>query len=188
MSEQNAQETAAVINAINPDFLRIRTFVVKPGSPMWELARAGRASAGAAPADAANASGAAAASVAVPALFSECSDLEKVREIRSLVAALDERLDTYVISDHIINLLSGVEGFARSDKEKILSYIDRFLALPQQEQKEFQLARRMCVNVDYDEMALLPENYRDQIRSLIRRADTAEKWEETLRYYLRKYI
>lgn len=178
LSEQNAQETAAVINAINPDFLRIRTFVVKPGSPMWELARAGRASAGAAPADAANA----------PALFSECSDLEKVREIRSLVAALDERLDTYVISDHIINLLSGVEGFVRSDKEKILSYIDRFLALPQQEQKEFQLARRMCVNVDYDEMALLPENYRDQIRSLIRRADTAEKWEETLRYYLRKYI
>ena len=46
----------------------------------------------------------------------------------------------------------------------------------------------MCVNVDYDEMALLPENYRDQIRSLVRRADTAEKWEETLRYYLRKYI
>ena len=178
LSEKNAQETAAVINAIEPDFLRIRTFVVKPGSPMWELARAGRASAGAAPADAANA----------PALFSECSDLEKVREIRSLVAALDERLDTYVISDHIINLLSGVEGFVRSDKEKILSYIDRFLALPQQEQKEFQLARRMCVNVDYDEMALLPENYRDQIRSLIRRADTAEKWEETLRYYLRKYI
>ena len=139
---------------------------------MWELARAGRASAGAA---------------ALPA-FSECSDLEKVREIRSLVAALDERLGTYVISDHIINLLSGVEGFVRSDKEKILSYIDRFLALPQQEQKEFQLARRMCVNVDYDEMALLPENYRDQIRSLVRRADTAEKWEETLRYYLRKYI
>lgn len=171
LSEQNGQETAAVINAINPDFLRIRTFVVKPGSPMWELARAGRASAGAA-----------------PVLFSECSDLEKVREIRSLVAALDERLGTYVISDHIINLLSGVEGFVRSDKEKILSYIDRFLALPQQEQKEFQLARRMCVNVDYDEMSLLPENYRDQIRSLVRRADTAEKWEETLRYYLRKYI
>ena len=171
LSEKNAQETAAVVNAIEPDFLRIRTFVVKPGSPMWELARAGRASAGA----------------ALPA-FSECSDLEKVREIRSLVAALDERLGTYVISDHIINLLSGVEGFVRSDKEKILSYIDRFLALPQQEQKEFQLARRMCVNVDYDEMALLPENYRDQIRSLVRRADTAEKWEETLRYYLRKYI
>lgn len=215
LSEQNGQETAAVVNAIEPDFLRIRTFVVKPGSPMWELARAGRASAGATalPADAANAPGAAgapeaataqtdtqdavaaaadtpgaaAASAALPT-FSECSDLEKVREIRSLVAALDERLDTYVISDHIINLLSGVEGFVRSDKEKILSYIDRFLALPQQEQKEFQLARRMCVNVDYDEMALLPENYRDQIRSLIRRADTAEKWEETLRYYLRKYI
>lgn len=46
----------------------------------------------------------------------------------------------------------------------------------------------MCVNVDYDEMPMLPENYLDQIRGMVKRADTSEKWEETLRYYLRKYI
>ena len=161
LSEENAAETAKVINAIDPDYVRIRTFVVKEDAPMWLLQQEGK--------------------------FEECTDLEKVQELRQMIASL-HGCTGYLISDHIINLLSGVEGFVRSDKEKILSYIDRFLALPQQEQKEFQLARRMCVNVDYDEMALLPENYRDQIRSLVRRADTAEKWEETLRYYLRKYI
>lgn len=161
LSSRNAAETADVVNKIAPEFLRIRTFVVKPGSPMWDIAKG-------------------------PA-FEECSDIEKVREIRTFLKQL-ENTDTYVISDHIINLLPRLEGCVSSDKEKLLEYIDGFLGLSEQEQKEFQLARRMCANVDYAEMSLLPERYMEQIRGLIKNADTPEKWEETLRYYLRKYI
>ncbi len=161
LSERNALETADVINMINPEFLRIRTFVVKPGSPMWELAAKGD--------------------------FDECSDIEKLREIRAFINAL-EGTDTYVISDHIINLLPQLSGFVNKDKQKMMDYIDGFLSLSEEKQKEFQLARRMCANVDYTEMELMPENYMDQIRGVIRNAETPEKWEETLRYYLRKYI
>ena len=70
----------------------------------------------------------------------------------------------------------------------MMDYIDGFLSLSEEKQKEFQLARRMCANVDYTEMELMPEDYMDQIRGVIRNAETPEKWEETLRYYLRKYI
>lgn len=112
---------------------------------------------------------------------------KKVEEIRTFISCL-EGTDTYVISDHIINLLPQLEGFVNKDKKKMLDYIDGFLNLSDQQKKEFQLARRMCVNVDYDEMPMLPENYLDQIRGMVKRADTSEKWEETLRYYLRKYI
>lgn len=161
LSERNARETADVVNQINPEFLRIRTFVVKPGAPMWDIASSPD--------------------------FEECTDIEKVREIRTMISLL-EGIDSYIISDHIINLLPQIEGYADRDKEKILNYIDEFLALPEKKQREFQLARRMCANVDYMEMSLLPDRYMDQIRGIINRADTDEKWEETLRYYLRKYI
>jgi len=161
LSLENAVETADVVNRIAPDFLRIRTFVVKPGSPMWDIAKGQD--------------------------FDECSDIEKVEEIRAFIQNLDG-IDTYVISDHIINLLPQLEGFVNRDKKRMLDYIDGFLCLPEQEQKEFQLARRMCANVDYMEMSMLPERYLDQIRSVIKTSDTSQRWEETLRYYLRKYI
>lgn len=215
LSERNALETADVVNKINPEFLRIRTFVVKPGSPMWDIAN-GNAADGkkfasdgsAADGETTAANGSAAASEATTSshsaaaseatetsrsaatsksAFEECSDVEKVREIRTFINALDG-IDTYVISDHIINLLPQLAGFVNKDKQKMTDYIDGFLSLPGDKQKEFQLARRMCANVDYMEMELMPEKYMEQIRSVIRKADTPEKWEETLRYYLRKYI
>ena len=191
LSERNALETADVVNKINPEFLRIRTFVVKPGSPMWDIAN-GDAAAGkkfapggsAADRETSEANGSAADRQIA---FEECSDVEKVREIRTFINAL-EGIDTYVISDHIINLLPQLAGFVNKDKQKMTDYIDGFLSLPDNKQKEFQLARRMCANVDYMEMELMPEKYMEQIRSVIHKADIPEKWEETLRYYLRKYI
>ncbi len=162
LSEKNAVETADVANQIDPDFLRIRTFVLKSGSPMWEMAVSGD--------------------------FDECSDMEKLVEIRTMIDHLDEKLTGYIISDHIINLLPLLEGYVDKDKAKMLDYIDGFLALPSYKQKEFQLARRMCSNLDYTEMELMPEKYMTEIRDTIDFAKTEDEWEEVLRQYLRKYI
>lgn len=162
LSERNAIETADVINQINPDYVRIRTFVVKPGAPMWDIAQGPD--------------------------FDECTDIEKVLEIRKMIEHLDPSLTSYVISDHIINLLPLLEGHVNTDKQKMLDYIDGFLALPRAAQKEYQTARRLWSNIDYSEMDLVDERYLQQVRDYIRRYETEEEWEELLRRQLRNYI
>lgn len=41
LSDDNAIETAKVINAVNPNFVRLRTFVLRTGSLMEEVRDAG---------------------------------------------------------------------------------------------------------------------------------------------------
>ena len=55
-TEKNAIDTANVINAVNPDFVRLRTFVVKSDSLMYDIVKSGE--------------------------FTECSDIEKLLEIK----------------------------------------------------------------------------------------------------------
>ena len=162
LSRRNAVETAEVANAIDPDFLRIRTFVVKSGAPMWDIARGPD--------------------------FEECSDMEKLHEIRTMIEHLDPKLSCYVISDHIINLLPLLEGHVNTDKQKMLDYIDTFLALPERQQREFQISRRMWTNHDYTEMNLIPDQYMQKIRDLVDQTPAGEEWEKLLRQYLRNYI
>lgn len=162
LSERNAIETAEVANEIEPDYLHIRTFVVKSGAPMWKIAYGPD--------------------------FTECSDIEKVREIRTMVDRLDSKLSTFVISDHIINLLPRLEGCISTDKTKLLEYIDNFLALPPQRQKEYQLARRMWSTLDYTEMDLVSEQDMRKIRDLADQTRDGEDFEKLLRSYLRNYI
>ena len=161
LSEKNALDTADVINQINPDYIRIRTFVVKPGAPMWDIANGPD--------------------------FDECSDIEKLKELRMMIEHLDG-VNSYLISDHIINLLPMLEGYIDKDKEKMLKYIDDFLVLPKNKQMEFQLARRMCYNVDYTQMDYMPQKDMQGIRDVIAGVSDDKYWEEILRRYLRRYI
>ncbi|MBR5229236.1 MAG: radical SAM protein [Firmicutes bacterium] len=162
LSRRNAVETAEVVNAVDPDFLRIRTFVVKSGAPMWEIAYSQD--------------------------FEECSDMEKLLEIRTMIENLDPALSCYVISDHIINLLPGIEGRVSTDKSKILEYIDNFLALPADRQRAFQLARRMWAPIDYTQLDDLSDQQREKIRDVADHVRSDEDFEKTLRNYLRNYI
>ena len=162
LSERNAIETAQVVNEIDPDFLRIRTFVVKSEAPMWEIAQGPD--------------------------FDECTDIEKLAEIRDMIYHLDTNLSTYVISDHIVNLLPLLEGYVNMDKEKMLDYIDGFLALPRLMQKEYQVARRMWSNHDYTEMDLMPDQYKIKIHDLADQVPDGEEFEKLLRNHLRNYI
>jgi radical SAM superfamily enzyme YgiQ (UPF0313 family) len=41
-SEQHAIGTAEVLNQVNPDFIRIRTFQPIPGTPIWDMVQGGR--------------------------------------------------------------------------------------------------------------------------------------------------
>ena len=81
-----------------------------------------------------------------------------------------------------------LEGYIHKDKDSMLEYINKFLELPKYKQREFQLARRMCYNVDYTNMSYMNENDMRVIRNVIKNVENDDEWEEILRRYLRRYI
>ena len=115
LSREHAIETADALNEINPDFIRLRTLAVPPGIPLFDEYRSGA--------------------------FEKCSDVAVAREIRTFVAALDGITPT-LKSDHFYNLLQEVEGQLPQDQDKMLQIIDRYLALPAEEQTLYQVGRR----------------------------------------------
>lgn len=115
LSQEHALETARVLSEINPDFIRLRTLRVVDGAGLDGKVASGE--------------------------FEPINDEEVVREIRLMVENL-EGIDSYFVSDHILNLLEEVEGKLPDDKAKMLAVMDRFLALPFEEKCNFRLGRR----------------------------------------------
>jgi radical SAM superfamily enzyme YgiQ (UPF0313 family) len=115
LSREHALETARVLNAIDPHYIRLRTLHIKPGTPLHEDYRAGR--------------------------FHPLTEDEIVREIRLLLENL-ENIRSALASDHIMNLLEEVEGTFPQDKEKMLRAVDAYLELPDEERQLYRLGRR----------------------------------------------
>jgi len=116
LSREHALETARVLNAINPDFIRIRSLALPGGTGLREKWERGE--------------------------FERPSDEEIIEELRLFIEHLDG-ITSYIASDHILNLLEEVEGQLPDDKSALLSAIDRFLNLPSEERLLFQLGRRL---------------------------------------------
>ena len=114
-TRQHTLETARVINTINPDFVRLRTLHVVPGTGMDELMKKGE--------------------------FQLLNDEDVLREIKLFIESLDVR-GTYLASDHILNLLEELEGNFPEDKQKILSVIERYFKLSSTDRQIFRLGRR----------------------------------------------
>lgn len=130
LTYENSAGTAEVINSISPDFVRIRTAVIKPGTELYDDFLTGN--------------------------FTMCSDDEKVLEIRRLVEAAETE-GTVLVSDHIVNLLQHVNGRMDSDKDRILGIIDDYLNMPELDRRMFQLARRMAKVLSPEDMTKLSE-------------------------------
>lgn len=114
-SREHAQETARVLNAIDPHFIRLRSLRVPDRAPLYDDMANGR--------------------------FSPLSDDETVDEIRLFIESL-EGIHSTLASDHIMNLLEDVAGKLPEDKDAMLAVIDRYLALPLEEKLLFRLGRR----------------------------------------------
>jgi radical SAM superfamily enzyme YgiQ (UPF0313 family) len=115
LSDENALESARVINAINPGYVRFRSLYVRPGTLLADKVQAGE--------------------------FVPPTEDQMVEEIRKLVDGL-EGITTTLVSDHILNLLEEVEGKLPDDKDRILQVIDEYLSLPEHDRLLFQLGRR----------------------------------------------
>ena len=121
---EHAIETARVLSEINPNYIRIRTLSVSPGLPMYADLEGGS--------------------------FVLENDEEMVEELRLLVENLD--CDSNFVSDHINNLLQGVEGKLPHDKEKMLATIEQFQSLPPEERINFRIGRRARIYLHVDDL------------------------------------
>lgn len=114
----NAQQSAYVINQVNPTFVRIRSTVPLPGTSLYTMMES--------------------------AQWVPLTQVEKVKEIRLFIEQCNAN-NTVLISDHMMNLLEDVEGTFPHDKEKMLSLIDTFLSMKQEDQEKFIIGRRLGI-------------------------------------------
>lgn len=160
-SDENAVETARVVNAISPDFVRLRTFVLKYDSEMYDMLRKGE--------------------------FTECTDIRKLAEIRNLIAGITQP-DVNIVSDHIVNLIGSLNGRIGEDKERMLAQADRVLELPEKELKLYQLTRRHGIIDDYPQLAMLTPQRRQHLEHVCDSYPDSESWEAHLNSILRQYV
>jgi len=118
LSAVHAEQTAAALNLINPDFIRLRTLALPSQTRLYEQWQDGQ--------------------------FIKMNDHEVAREILQFLDAL-EGISSRVQSDHILNLFQEIEGQLPHDKLKMMAVINDFLQLPAAEQMLYQVGRRLGV-------------------------------------------
>ncbi|NVL90782.1 MAG: radical SAM protein [Desulfobacterales bacterium] len=96
--KEHAEETAKVLNQINPDFIRIRTLVPQPGTPVFQWWNEGS--------------------------FQMPAPETILKEQRKLIEGLS--VTSKYLSDHVSNY-AGINGNLPEDKAKMLSLIDTTL-------------------------------------------------------------
>ncbi len=116
LSREHAQETARILNQIQPDFIRVRTFAVHPQSPLQKMAEAGT--------------------------FQLMTDEEVVKEIRLFLELLNEMPSHFRCNDFSLNLLMQVDGRLDRDKKEMLRVIDQYLAMTKEQKQAYSLIHR----------------------------------------------
>lgn len=161
LSKENALETARVISEINPDFVRIRTAVIKEEAELWQDYLKGS--------------------------FQLCSENEKLAEIRLLIE--NARNCTGILaSDHIINLLQDIQGRLDADRIKMLSIIDAYFALQESDQKIFQLARRSGMATRPGDLELLPSEQLEKLALLAGSITDEANWDRKMNDMISNFI
>jgi hypothetical protein len=125
LSEENALETADALNQINPDFIRLRPLAIPARAPLFEDYVAGR--------------------------FEKCTDVMVIQEILTFIEKLDG-ITSIVKSDHILNPFADLEGALPHDKERMLTILHAFLAMPSDRQRLYLIGRRLGTFSCLDDM------------------------------------
>ena len=161
LSDDNAVETADMISKVNPDFVRIRTFVDQVKTQLHEEIESGR--------------------------MIECTDIEKMLELKKMITNISGA-DGHLYSDHIINLFESVNGNIKTDRAKMLSVFDEFENLDTADQRRYQIARRMGMVGAPSHLSLLNAEQKDTIDSYLSQLSSEEDFEAFLTRLLRRYV
>lgn len=161
LSEDNALGMAHVINEVDPDFIRIRTSALKPGTELHDDFLNGE--------------------------FTICSDDEKLMEIRTIIEQADG-IETKLVSDHIVNLFQNIEGSLKNDKPEMLGIIDEYFALPEEERKIYQALRRMGRVGSLKDVESVRSDDIKAVKQLINSIPDSYEWELKMNEYICRYI
>jgi len=159
-SKEHAEQSAGVLNRINPDFIRLRTLMVGETLALWSKVKSGE--------------------------YNMLTEDETVREIGDFIAGLD--FTGELKSDHILNLLPELEGRFPQARQACLDTVERYLGMPLRERLNYRLGRRAGLyeklNDIYD-----AEKF-DKIDMAMRRvgADTSEKVDELIDGMKKRFI
>ena len=115
-TRQNAEDSARVLNEINPAFIRLRSTVPVPGTPLYDLMEKGA--------------------------WAPLTEEEKIKEIRLFLEKL-EGINSILLSDHIMNMIEDIGGKLPGDKDKMLGIADTFLGMSIEDRESFMLGRRL---------------------------------------------
>lgn len=158
-AREHALQTAAVLNEINPNFIRLRSLTVPKSTPLFEMIQNGT--------------------------FREESDVEIVAGERLLIEHLNG-IQSNVVSDHSLNLLEEINGKLPTEKPAMLATIDRFLQLPDKEQKIFILGKRWGLYRVLDHL-FDPEPHA-QVAAALDKLEKEGVYHETLSYLKNRVI
>ncbi len=114
LSSENGIETAKVLSRIEPDFVRLRTLEIFPGTGLDRMKKDGT--------------------------FTEASEEDVAREIRTIVSETTCR--TEIVSDSATNLLN-INGTLPYDRDYMLRVIDAYLSLSSRDKIEFSIRSRI---------------------------------------------
>jgi len=117
LSREHALESAATLNAINPDFIRLRTLAMPTADADLFLQN-------------------------WPQGFIPLSDEGIAGELTLFVEAL-AGITSHLKSDHILNLFEDMDGVFPQDKERLAAMPKAFLALPAEERLVYRVGRRL---------------------------------------------
>jgi histone acetyltransferase (RNA polymerase elongator complex component) len=133
LSEEHAVESADALNQINPDFIRLRPLAFPVRAPLYELVTSGQ--------------------------FDRCNDVEIVEELHTFIGGL-EGISSNLVSDHILNLFADLKGQLPEDKPVMISILQRFLDLDEEEQLLYRFGRRLGAFTSLDDLHDTPRRMR----------------------------
>jgi hypothetical protein len=125
LSREHATQTAQALNAINADFIRLRTLALPNHIELSRQSDQGG--------------------------FVKQTDREIVEEILLFLENLDG-ITSVLKSDHVLNLFEDLEGQFPQDKDKMTAIAQRFLALSVKEQMLYQVGRRIGLFARLDDL------------------------------------
>jgi radical SAM superfamily enzyme YgiQ (UPF0313 family) len=160
-SREHAVATAEVINAINPDYIRLRSLQVVKGTGLHELMQKGE--------------------------FTPANEEHTLQEIRTFIEHL-VGIQSTLVSDHILNLLEELEGKLPEEKERLLSVIDRYFAMSHEDRMIFRLGRRQGL---YRQLSDLNDGHTYQrLKAVVSEyvAEGSEKFNKDLKRLMDNYI
>jgi len=160
LSIEHALETASALNSINPEFIRIRTLAVTPGTLLADQENQG--------------------------LFEKPSDVMMAKELRLFLESLDN-IQSNIKSDHILNLFETLNGKLPRDREKLIHIIDRFFDLPEKDRVLYQVGRRMGFFRGPEDMETSP--HMDQVRQACQQFGvTPDNVDEVISQLMKRFV